>query len=174
MLTVNGAAGTEISYTMTVDDLVDGGRLVQRPLRRFAIMLGVVACIAGAGLVLAGDRVLGAAAVIYGLLDLAIMVAGRPMERFAVRRRAGRLIGNECDVGLGARAVTFRNGGASGEIAWSELTGIREDARTIGLATGGALRLGIPKRAFASQAELATFRQQVSSRIEAGQTGARV
>jgi hypothetical protein len=167
-----GESPTTVRYMMTVDDLVDGQRLVQRPLRRFGAVLAAVLAIGGVALALMGDTVLGAVLIFDGILVLAILVAGRPAERFGMRRRAARLIGNECEVSLTDSVVTFRCGGTKGEIGWSDLTGIREDAHTLGFASGGVLRLGIPKRAFASEADLAAFRRRALARISSAQVGA--
>ena len=158
-----------VQYTMTADDLVDGQRLAQRPFRRLVAALGVALSISGLGLFLSGTAGFGGGLVLLGLLDLAILVAGRPLERFGTRRRASRLIGSECEVSLTDGAVLFRNGGTNGQIAWSDLTGIAEDHYTLALASGGVLRLGIPKRAFHADADLDAFRREAVARISVAQ-----
>lgn len=155
-----------IHYTMTLDDLVDGNRLVQRAFRRFVTAVGVVVGLAGVALVLISPGWLGFAMIGYGLLDLALIWA-RPLERFLMRRRVARLVDNECAVAVTASGLSFVNGGVHGEVAWSALTGIREDARTLAVVSGGVARLGMPKRAFGSEADLAAFRNEITSRIEA-------
>lgn len=157
---------TDLRYTMTLDDLVDGARLVQRSFRRGATILGVVVAIAG--VVVVSDSSLGLAMIGYGVLDLALIWA-RPVERFLLRQRVARLIGNKCEIALTDDALRFRQGGVNGEIAWSALTGIREDARTLALVSGGVARMGIPKRAFGSEAHLAAFRRQVAAKIASAQ-----
>jgi hypothetical protein len=161
-----------VQYTMTADDLVDGQRLAQRPFRRFAATLAAGLGIAGLGLMFSGSLGFGAGLILLGSLDLAILMAGRPLERFGMRRRASRLIGSECEVSLTGEAVLFRSGGTHGQIAWSDLTGIAEDPHTLALASGGVLRLGIPKRAFGSGADLDAFRREAIGRIAAAQAGA--
>jgi hypothetical protein len=157
---------------MTLDDLVDGQRLVQRQFRQFGAIFGAGMTIIGIGLAFTGDTVTGATLIVLGILDLALLLAGRPVERLGMRRRAAPLIGNDCEVKLTDSAVVFKNGATRGEIGWSDLTGIRQDAHTVGLASGGALRLGIPKRAFDSEADLAAFQTEAVARITAAQAGA--
>ncbi len=155
-----------IEYTMTLDDLVDGTRLVQRAFRRFVTAVGVIVGLTGISMVVTSPGWLGFAMIGYGLLDLA-MIWTRPLERLLMRRRVARLVGNECEVAVTASGLLFVNGGVHGEIGWSALTGIREDARTLAVVSGGVARLGIPKRAFGSEADLAAFRNEITSRIEA-------
>jgi YcxB-like protein len=160
-----------VQYTMTADDLVDGQRLAQRPFRRLVAGLGAVLCISGLGLILTGSAGLGAGLILLGSVDLAILAAGRPLERFGMRRRASPLIGSECEVSLTDGAVLFRNGGTKGQIPWSDLTGIAEDPHTLALASHGVLRLGIPKRAFDSDTALDAFRREAIARISVAQAG---
>ncbi len=162
----------DVRYALTVDDLVDGQRLVQRRFRMFVALVGIVFAIAGVGIVVAGNIFLGGITIIYGVVDLAILQAGRPIERFGMRRRAARLIDSPSEVSLTGSAVHFRYGETTGEIAYSDLTGVREDAKTFGLASASALRLWIPKRAFGSEDTLTAFRQQVLASITAAKTGA--
>jgi hypothetical protein len=161
-----------VRYTMTVDDLVDGQRLLQRQFRQFGAALGAGIGIIGIALALTGNTTTGAPMIVLGLLDVALLLAGRPVERLGMRRRAAPLIGKDCEVRLTDSEVVFKNGATRGEIGWSDLTGIREDGHTVGLASGGALRLGIPKRAFDSEIDLAAFRREALARITAAQAGA--
>jgi YcxB-like protein len=158
-----------VQYTMTADDLVDGQRLAQRPFRRFEAAVGAVLGISGLGLILSGSPGLGGGLILLGSVDLAILAAGRPLERFWMRRRASPLIGSECEVSLTDDGVLFRHGGTNGHIAWSDLTRIAEDPRTLAFASGGVLRLGIPKRAFRSDADLDAFRREAIGRMAAAQ-----
>lgn len=155
-----------IRYTMTLDDLVDGSRLVQRSFRRFVTAIGAVVGIAGFALVLTSPGWLGFAMIGYGLLDLALIWV-RPLERLLMRRRVARLVGNECEVAVTESGLSFTQGGVQGEIAWSALTGISEDAKTLAVVSGGVARLGMPKRAFGSETNLAAFRKEITVRIEA-------
>ncbi|HEV8404143.1 MAG TPA: YcxB family protein [Candidatus Limnocylindrales bacterium] len=155
-----------IHYTMTLDDLVDGNRLVQRTFRRFVTAVGLIVGVLGVMLLVTSPGWLGVAMIGYGLLDL-VLVWTRPIERLLMGRRVARLVGNECEVAVAADGLSFADGGVRGEIAWSALTGLREDGRTLAVVSGGVARLGIPKRAFGSEADLAAFRTEVTSRIEA-------
>ncbi len=156
-----------IRYTMTRDDLVDDIRFVQPALFRLVTAIGVVVGLAGVGFVfLISPAWLGFAMIGYGLLDLALVWL-RPMQRLLMRWRMARLDGDECEVEVTTSGLSFVNGGVKWEIAWSALTGIREDARILAVESRGVARLGIPKRAFASLVDLAAFRTQITSSIEA-------
>ncbi len=161
-----------IRYTMELDDLVDGSRLLQRSFRRFVTAIGVFVWMVGVVLVLTSPGWLGFALIGYGLLDLALIWL-RPFERFFMRRRVARLVGSRCEVALTEGGLYFMQGGVTGQIAWSALTGIREDAKTLAVVSGGVARLGMPKRAFGSEASLAAFRDEIRARIETaeGATG---
>ncbi len=156
-----------IRYVLTLDDLVDGNRFVLRTFRLLVTGIGIVALAASAILWgSGGGPVVSVAALGYGVLDLALLWA-RPIERLLLRRRVARLVGNECEVAVTDQALAFRQAGMKGEFAWTDLTGVREDGRTIAVVSGGVTRMGIPKRVFGSAAELADFRRAVLARINA-------
>jgi hypothetical protein len=156
----------DLRYTMTLDDLVDGNRLVLKSFRRLVTIIGVLLIGAGVALVVSGSGTLGLPLVAIGLVDIALMWA-RPVERSLLRRRVARVIGDECEIGMTDDALTWKQGSTNGVIAWSALTGVREDAHTLALISGGVVRMGLPKRAFSSDAEVLLFRDQVLTQIAA-------
>jgi hypothetical protein len=156
----------DLRYTMTLDDLVDGDRLVMKSFRRGVTVIGVLLIVLGVALVLSGEGTLGLPLVAIGLVDFALMWA-RPIERLLLRRRVARVIGDECEIGMTDDALTWTQGRTNGVIAWSAVTGVREDAHTLALISGGVVRMGLPKRAFGSDAEAALFREHVLAQIAA-------
>jgi len=156
---------TAVGWTTTLDDLVDGSHLSATGLRRVVAAVGFAALAWGILTLLGGDIAFGLFLLAYGLLDLAILFF-RPAERILFRGRVARLVGQRCEVSLGARGVTLRQAGATGTIAWADLESLREDARTFLLvASGEGGRFGIPKRAFGGDDAVAAFRDEVRRRM---------
>ena len=155
---------TTLRYAMTLDDLVDGNRFVSRPIRRFGTLMGAVVGTAGVAVLITSPGWLGLAMIVYGLLDLALLWF-RPLERLLLRRRVAQLVGNDCEVSVTEDALAFRQAGMTGEFAWSTLTGLREDSRTLAVVSGGVVRMGIPKRVFNSESEAVAFRQVLATKI---------
>ena len=159
-------ADTIVRWTTTLDDLVDGSHLTASGLRRIVKVVGIVALAFGAFSIVAGDPGFGAFLVLYGLLDFTV-IGSRPVERVLISRRVRHLVGRPCVVEITADAVVIRQAGATGRLGWAALTGVREDAQTIALMTGRAVRFGIPKRAFATPEAAAAYRDEIVRRIDA-------
>ncbi len=167
------AGAAPVSWTTTLDDLVDGSHVSAVGLRRVVAAVGVAALAWGALTLAAGDIAFALFLLAYGLLDLAILFF-RPAERVLFRGRVSRLVGQRCEAALGARGVTVRQAGAAGTIAWGDLESLREDARTFLLvAAGGSGRFGIPKRAFEGPEAVAAFRDEVRRRMAEARPPAR-
>jgi len=159
-------ADPTVRWTTTLDDLVDGSHLTASGLRRIVATVGIVSLAFGAYSVVVGDLGFGVFLLAYGLLDLGV-IGFRPIERALIGRRVKHLVGRPCVVQMTEEALTIRQAGATGQLGWAALTGVREDARTIALMTGRAVRFGIPKRAFATPEDAATYRDELRARIEA-------
>jgi hypothetical protein len=67
-----------LGYTMTLDDLVDGSRLLQRSFRRFATVLGAGIGVAGVILALTSGGWLSVAMIGYGLLECGARLGATP------------------------------------------------------------------------------------------------
>ena len=165
------AAPSRVTFTVTFGDVYDGARFGLGSTIRVLRIIGLVATVIGIAALAAGNPSIGIWAVLLGLVDLAFV--SPPVSRFLVRRRAGRLVGMVCEVTLTEAALTFRQSGFNGEFEWSALTDAREDARTLRVFSGPLLRMGIPKRAFPSEAELDAFRDEVEARIASAATAAK-
>jgi hypothetical protein len=158
-------APSRVAFTVTLDDVYDGARFGLGSTIRTLRIVGVVAAVIGVAALAAGNPSIGVWAVIFGLVVLVLVTP--PFGRFLVRRRAGRLVGMSCVVTLGDKALSFRQSGVNGEFEWSALTDVREDARTLRVFSGPLVRMSIPKRAFASEAELEAFEAEIEARIAA-------
>jgi hypothetical protein len=164
------AAPHRVAFTVTLDDVYDGARFGLGSTVRALTIIGVVAAVIGVAALAAGNPSIGVWAVIVGLVVLVLVTP--PFGRFLVRRRAGRLVGMACVVTLGDTALAFRQSGVNGEFEWSALTDVREDAKTLRVFSGPLVRMSIPKRAFASEAELEAFQDEIEARIAAATTAA--
>jgi hypothetical protein len=140
------------------------------PLRRRMTILSLAAVGAGAVLVFAGDWTFGPALVIFGLLTLAMTVVRGP-ERWLVNRRGRSVIGGTSELVFGEDGVAFASPQATGRIAWSALTGVREDARTVILLRDRILVAYAPAAAFGPPERRAEIVGYIRSRIEAAVPG---
>ncbi len=159
-----------VRYTMTLDDLIDGNRLVQRSFRWFITAIGVVVGLAGVAVLIASPGWLGLALVGYGALDLALLWL-RPLEAALIRRRVASLVGDECEAAITEDGLAYVQGDSRVTFAWSALTALREDRRTLAVTSGGVVRMGIPKRAFESDTHLAAFRDAIAERLDRATPG---
>ena len=150
-----------VQFMLEADDIVNAQTFLQRPLFILGTAIGIGALVAGLLLLAFADRpLLGVALIAYGVLDLALVQA-RPFRRWMAVRRGRRLIGTEFQFELNPeRGLRWTETGGSGELRWSVLTEVREDARLLAFMAGGAVRATIPKRAFRSPDELTAFRDE--------------
>jgi hypothetical protein len=115
------------------------------------------------------DPGFGVGLIAYGLVDLALTL-WRPVRRALIQWRAGRLVNQACEFTASGEGIAWRQGGASGQMAWSELTSVAESSRTLGFKSGGVFRFALPKRAFGSAEEGRVFRDFATSQIAAVHT----
>jgi hypothetical protein len=155
-------------FTLTERDLVDAARLSAQPLFRLVAVLGAILFVVGLLLLLARpDSTVGLAAIIAGPIAILAARIGY-VSAWAVRRRAGRLVGAECELIVADEGLRFTQPGISGTIEWSALTGTKEDDRMLFFMQGGVHRFGLPKRAVGGPEDLDRLRQAVRDRIASG------
>ena len=154
------AVPSTVRWTTTLDDLVDGSHLTAVGLRRIVTVVGLLALGWSVATMLEGDGIFSVFLGAYALLTLGMTYA-RPLERGIVGWQARPLVGRECEVSITASGVAIRQASAEGVLPWREVTGIREDGRTLLIVAGRAARFGIPKRAFASPGAAEAFRDAV-------------
>lgn len=140
-----------ITFTVSLDDMIDTQRLATRKY------------VLGAGIVLV---VLGLALVVVHPVGLVVAAFGGltfldwrfpTVDRWLIRRRASARIGALCEVWLDESGIAYRQAGLSGHIAWSAVTRIIEDDRSLILMQGGLALIALPKRAFDSPEATARF-----------------
>jgi hypothetical protein len=154
-------------FTLTERDLVDAARLSARPMFRLVAVLGAILFVGGLVLFLVRpDSSAGLAAVIAGPIAILAARVGY-VSPWAVRRRAGTLIGAECELIVAEDGLHFTQPGISGTIEWSALTGTKEDGRMLFFMQGGVHRFGLPKRAVGVPEDLGRLRELVQERIAA-------
>jgi hypothetical protein len=157
---------TTADWVTTIDDVVDTSHLTARSLRRTLSAIGVAVAFAGVVAGLAGDAGLCVELLLFGPVVL-VPLFFRPLERVVVGRGVADLVGRACEVEAVGDGLAFRQAGATGTLAWSALTGVVEDARTIALTSGRRVRFAIPKRAFDSPDHASAFAGLVRGRIAA-------
>ena len=144
-----------VSFTITLDDLVDSQRLSSR---KVAIASGALVAF-GLGIFALGSAV-GLVAAVLALLAL-LEWRFPTVDRWLLRRRFAARIGAEVEFWTDERGIEYRQTGFSGHIDWATITSIKEDARSLTLMQGGLRLMGIPKRAFGSDDAAAAFVAEV-------------
>ena len=144
-----------VTFTITLDDMIDDQRLSSR---NAAILAGAMVLV-GLGFLAVGI-VAGIAVVILGVLAL-VEWRFPVLDRWLLRRRTAARIGAECEFWTDERGIEYRQTGFSGHIDWDTITSIKEDDRTLKLMQGGITLMGIPKRAFGSREAVAAFVAEV-------------
>jgi len=155
-----------VRWTTTLDDLVDGSHLTAATVRRVMAVAAVGAMAWGAISIATGDAGFGVFLIAYSVIAGA-MIGYRPVERALIARRVKPLVDRPCEVTLTVDGLAIRQGGGAGTLAWSVITSVREDSRTLLLVSSRDGRFGIPKRAFATPEAAAAFRDEVLRRVEA-------
>lgn len=136
-----------VVYPITADAAIDAARLVMAPLRRRMMVIAVAALAGGVVLTVAGDGRIGPGIALFGLLAIALTVLRGP-ERMLVNRRGGSLLRGHAELVFGEAGVDFASPQAAGRVAWSALTGVVEDARSVVLLRDRALVGYAPTAAF--------------------------
>ncbi len=140
-----------IQYTITAGGSVDAMRLAQSRLFRIhAIGDGFVIV---AGLIGVATGYSGAFAFVVAGGLLLIESRTSLLQRWFVARRGRSVIGQVGEMTIGHDGVAFRMPHAQGLIAWSALTGVLADGRSVAFVRDRILSAYIPSTAFASRTE---------------------
>jgi len=165
--------GTElirIEFEVTADDAVDATRAYAGYRSRPAFFFGL-------GLAIAGVLLWGLTGDLY---FLALTLAGaiaigvgryRVLDRAFMRAQPATRIGTHTEMSLEERGLHFEQAGVEGIVDWSAVTELRDGERSLVLLQGRVLLAYIPKRAFATEAELEAARVWIKRRI--GSEGAK-
>jgi hypothetical protein len=141
-----------INFTVSVDDIVDTQRLATR---KYALGAGLLSLLLGLGIAVVVHPAGLVVAALGGLTLLAWRF--RLVDQWLIRRRAAARIGALCEVWLDDNGIAYRQAGLSGHIAWSAITRIIEDDRSLIFMQGGLAVMALPKRAFESPEATARF-----------------
>jgi hypothetical protein len=134
-----------ISFTISLDDMADTHRLATR---KYALGVGILFVLIGFGIAAVVHPAGLGVAIVGGLTLLEWRFP--TVDRWFIRRRAAARIGALCEVWLDDDGIAYRQAGLSGHVAWSAITRIIEDDRSVIFMQGGLALMALPKRAFDS------------------------
>ncbi len=159
-----------VVYPITADAAIDAARLVIAPLRRRMTLVSLAALAGGIALTVAGDGRFGPGILLFGILTLGLAVLRGP-ERMLVNRRGGDLLRGSAELVLDESGVDVVSPPATGRVAWSALTEVREDARSVVLLRDRMLVGYAPVAAFGSPERRVEIVAYARARIEAAAEG---
>lgn len=140
-----------VQYTITAGASVDAMRLAQARLFRvhaigdsFVIATGLIGFATGYSW-----------AFVFTVAGVLLLIESRTsfLQRWIVARRGRSVIGQVGEMTIGHDGIAFRMPHAQGLIAWSALTGVLADRRSVAFVRDRMLSAYIPSTAFASRAE---------------------
>jgi hypothetical protein len=141
-----------ISFTITSTTALDAARLFSA--RFFARYVAVLLVVLVAGLAIAalGNPEVG---VWLSLLSLFLLATARlpPLERWMLGFQMRSVIGGESELFISEEGLHYRNPIVSGDIAWSALTEVRENEKTVVFMRDRLLAAYAPSSAFATPAQ---------------------
>jgi hypothetical protein len=158
-----GPSVVRVAFNITPDDLVDASRAYNQNIQRNAVIVGGVIAVLGAVVWLLFENLIGPVLAVFGLLAV---VSGkvRFVDKWLILRATAHRVGKRSEFRLDDAGIHFTEEGVSASYDWSMVTEIREDERAILILHGPQGIAGIPKRAFASPAEIETLRQLILDR----------
>jgi hypothetical protein len=154
-----GLPSYRVNYVISADAFIDASRLAQAPMRARILLLCAVVAVAGLVVLVLVPGGPGLALVLFAVILTALTVARAP-ERWVVGRRAGDVIGGSVSMVIGADGISVATSMAEARIAWSALSEIREDEKTVVFLRGRLLASYAPAAAFGSperRAEIVAF-----------------
>jgi hypothetical protein len=153
-----------VEFVITDDDAVDASRAYAGYRSRMALYFGLALAVAGV-LLWAFTRDLyyfvltavGLIAVAFGRF--------RALDRAYMRGQPTTRIGTKTEMVLEERGLHFRAGGVAGVVEWSAVTELRDGERSLLMLQGRTPLAYIPKRVFATEAQLDAARVWITRRI---------
>lgn len=155
----SGLPSYRVDYVISADAFIDASRLAQAPMRTRILLLCAVVAVAGLVMLVLAPTGPGLMLVFFAVVLTALTVARAP-ERWVVTRRAGDVIGGPVRLVVGADGISVATHLAEGRIAWSALSEVREDEKTVVFLRGRFLASYAPADAFGSperRAEIVAF-----------------
>ena len=162
-----------LQYEMRADAMIDAVHLHQSGIYRlvtFAVALMllsalILAAMASAFADLRWLLLVAGLLAAWGTLTL-VVARGRRLLRWGVRRNARSVLGGTVELMLGDDGITTTARYSSGFVPWSQLTGVREDERTVLFVRDRVLLGYAPSTAFASAEHRAAVLRFAREQIE--------
>ena len=132
-----------ISYTVSVDSLVDAARLAHSGTRNRILLLAAAAAVVGLAFLVLAPTGSGLVLVFFGVAMTLLLVLRAP-ERWFVGRRAGSVIGTPVRFVVDDDGIEAMTPAATGRLAWSGLTDVRADERAVVFVSGRVMASGRP------------------------------
>jgi hypothetical protein len=163
----------ELSFEISVDDIIDASRLHQKRLTNILTWTGLL-LIGGAGLLatLGIELWIPALLVFYGAL-LLIYSQGRALARWRVGRAAKSLVGRYMTVKIGRNGVDVNGPESGNQLAWDGLSTVLSDDRVVLLKRDKVPVFWIPTSAFTSPEERIEVETYMRNQITAAHGGGR-
>jgi hypothetical protein len=158
-----------VDYVISADAFIDASRLAQAPMRTRLLLLCAVVAVAGLVMLVLAPTGPGLMLVLFAVI-LTLLTVARAPERWVVRRQAGDVIGGPVRLVIGPEGISVATPTAEGRIAWSALSEVREDDRTVIFLRGRFLASYAPAEAFGSPARRAEIVAFARRRIGASRT----
>ena len=136
-----------VSYTVTVDGLVDAARLAHSGTRNKILLLAAAAAVIGLVFLVLSPTGSGLLLVFFGVA-MTVLIVLRAPERWFVARRAGSVVGTPVRLVVDDAGIEAATPSATGRLAWSGLTEVRADDRAVVFLGGRVLASWAPADAF--------------------------
>lgn len=153
-----------ITYRITPSAMVDAGRLYQSSLLARYRALMIVVIVVGMALGLAVNWTTGLPVAAVGVVLLG-MTWMQFLDRWLLRSRGRGLVGGTTEFVVDEQGIHYTNPLSTGTLAWSALTQVRANERSIVFGRDRVIAAYIPTSAFASPSERGSFLAFVRARV---------
>lgn len=144
-----GGPPYRIAYQITPAAAIAASRLLDRRARRLVRGGSLLVTAAGALLVGLGEVSPGLILVLFGIVPL-LLTWSTMVERQVIRRRGRTVFGQPGELLVTGEGIEFRQPGATGRFAWSAVTGVRHNRRSVIFVRGQRFLAFAPADAFGS------------------------
>jgi hypothetical protein len=156
------------SFTVTVDDVVDYLRVVQRTLNLIGLALGAGMVVLGICItVIYGSVVDGAVPVLLGLAT-AFAAQTRYFDAWRVRRNARSILGTNALLEFDDNGLSSRMATGQGSVPWATVTSTKSSGRTLVFMRDRLTLAWLPTRVFSSAEQRGSFASFVAAHLDQG------